>query len=808
MTEYKIERAAVIGAGTMGAAIAAHLANAGIRVRLLDIAPSELSDQEQAAGLSLSDPQVRNRIVREGWERCLKAKPANLFSAKRAKLVTLGNLEDDFDSLTEADWIIEAVVERLAIKQPLMERLEGVRRANAIISTNTSGLPIASISEGRSQEFLEHFLGTHFFNPPRYLKLLELIPGEHTKPEILAAIEQFAIDRLGKGVIRCKDTPNFIANRLFSIVNSYTLDFSFEKGYTIEEVDRLTGPLIGRPKTATFRLLDLVGLDVMGDVRGHLYPALEGDPFREVLASERNEAAVAGAVERGWLGRKSGQGFYKRVEGEDGPEFWWLDPESFEYQPPSTPRFDSVGKHKDVDDPGERLKLLAAEDDRAAEFLWATTSFGFRYAASLVPQVAPDLLSIDRAMKWGFMHELGPFELWDAMGVAEVVERIETDGETVADWVTQMLGEGHASFYQREAGIPVGYYDPRAGEYVPIPEDPKQISIERLKADGKELAGNDSASLIDMGDGVLLLEFHSPAANALDPDILELAAQAMETLAEPTWQAMVVGNQGKHFCAGANIFTMAVAAQQGDLELIDQAVRQAQSLFQRMRASRKPIVVAPFSMALAGGTEVVLASSRVVAAAESYIGLIEMGVGLIPAGTGTKEMMRRLLGPVMQTDNADVLPHLQRVFELIALAKVSESAEQAREMGFLRESDRIVMNSDHLLFEAKRTALELAEAGYQPEPSDGVWAAGRDVQADLKMLVWALQEGNYASEHDGLIARKLARVLSGGDLSGPGWVPDQYILDLEREAFVELAAEPKTQERMWHMLQHRKPLRN
>lgn len=805
---YKIEQAAVIGAGTMGAAIAAHLANAGVPVRLLDIAPEALTEEEQAQGLSLEDPQVRNRIVRQGWERCLKAKPANLFSEKRAELVTLGNLEDDFDSLAEADWIIEAVVERLEIKRPLMERLEGVRREDAIVSTNTSGLPIAEISEGRSAEFLEHFLGTHFFNPPRYLKLLEIIPGARTKPEIVEVIEHFASHRLGKGVIRCKDTPNFIANRLFSIVNSYTLDYVFRHGYSVEEVDRLTGPLIGRPKTATFRLLDLVGLDVMGDVRNHLYPALEGDPFREVLTSERTQAAVGGAVERGWLGRKSGQGFYKRVEGDEGTEFWWLDPESFEYQPPSKPRFESVGKHKDVEEVGERLKRLVAEDDRAAQFLWDTTAFTLRYAASLVPQVAPDVLSIDRAMRWGFMHERGPFELWDALGVAEAVARMEAEGETVASWVKDMLEAGHDRFYQTEGGVPTAYYDPQAGGYVDVPQDPNVISIQRLKAEGKEIAGNDSASLLDMGDGVLLFEFHSPAANALDPDILELAQRGLDELAKDEWVAMVVGNQGKHFCAGANIFTMAVAAQQGDLDMIEQAIRQAQSLFQRMRASPKPVVVAPFSMALAGGAEVVLAGSRVVAAAESYIGLIELGVGLIPAGTGTKEMMHRLLGPVMQTENADVLPHLQRVFELIALAKVSESAEQAREMGFLRPSDRIVMNQDYLLAEAKRTALEMVAVGYRPPIRDGVWAAGRDALADLTMMVWSMVEARYASEYDGVIARKLARVLTGGDLSQPGWVPEQYILDLEREAFVELAAEPKTQERMWHMLQHRKPLRN
>jgi 3-hydroxyacyl-CoA dehydrogenase len=805
---YKIEKAVVIGAGTMGAAIAAHLANAGVKSLLLDIVPSELTDREKGAGLSLEDPVVRNRIVQQGWERCLKARPANLFSESRARLVTLGNLEDDFDKLADADWIIEAIVERLDIKRPLMERIEAIRRSDSIVSTNTSGLPIHEISEGRDAEFRAHFLGTHFFNPPRYLKLLEIIPGEETKPEIVEFMRQFAAHRLGKGVIICKDTPNFIGNRFFSIVNAYTLNYALENGYSVEEVDRLTGPVIGYPKTGTFRLLDLVGIDVLGDVRGHLYPALEGDPYREVLQSTIVEETVQGIVERGWLGRKSGQGFYKRVETDEGPEFHWLDPASWEYQPPSKPKFESIGKHKDVEDIGERTKRIASEEDRASQFIWDTLSFGYRYAASLVPSISDNIVSIDQAMKWGFMHEIGPFERWDAFGVAEAVNRIVADGESVADWVTEMLDAGNESFYQRENGRVVGYYDPASKGYLPMETDPNIVSIRDLKADGKELEANDSASLLDMGDGVLLLEFHSPAANALDPDILAMAEIGLSRLGNPEWKAMVVGNQGKHFCAGANIFTMAVAAQQGDLESIEEAISVVQSLFQRMRASPKPIVIAPFSMALAGGAEVVLAGSRVVAAAESYIGLIELGVGLIPAGTGTKEILRRLVNPVMTTENADVLPHLQRAFELIAMIKISESAEQARELGFLRDSDKIVMNQDYLLAEAKRTALQMVEHGFEPQTADGIWAAGRDALADIKQFVWSMMEARYVSEYDRVLGNTLANVLTGGDVSGPGWVPEQYILDLEREAFLALVAEPKTQERMWHMLQHRKPLRN
>ncbi|MFV2045296.1 MAG: 3-hydroxyacyl-CoA dehydrogenase/enoyl-CoA hydratase family protein [Anaerolineales bacterium] len=802
---YKIEHAAVVGAGTMGAAIAAHLANAGVRSLLLDVVPSELTPDEEARGLSLKDKAVRYRIVRESWERCQTARPANLFSERRANLVTLGNIEDDLDRVSEADWIIEAVVERLDIKHEIMSRIEAARKPDSIVSTNTSGLPIHKISEGRSADFKAHFLGTHFFNPPRYLKLLEVIPGVETKPEILEFIVEFAAERLGKGVIVSKDTPNFIGNRYFSIVNTYTLDYALENGYTVEEVDRLTGPLIGYPKTATYRLLDLVGIDVMGHVRDHLYPALEGDEFREVLQSTRVQAMVEGIVERGWLGRKTGQGFYKRAA--DG-DFWWLDIDSMEYQPPAKPKFESVGKHKDEEHLGERLRLIVAEGDRAAQFLWATTSFGLRYAASLIPSVSESLLSIDNAMKWGFMHEAGPFERWDALGVRESVARIESEGESVADWVTEMLEAGVDSFYQREQGRVIGYYDPASRSYVRIPPDPRVISIPELKAQSKELHANDGASLLDMGDGVLLLEFHTPASNALDADLLQLAEVALDELDKDEWNAMVVGNQGKHFSVGANIFTMAVAAQQGDMDLVEEAARALQSILQRMRANRKPIVVAPFGMALGGGAEVVMAGSRVVAAAESYIGLVEVGVGLIPAGSGTKELMRRRLGPVMRIENADVLPHLQAIFEQIALAKVSESAEQARDMGFLTEADRIVMNPDRLLAEAKRTALQMAEAGYQPVDDGQVWAAGRDALADLKMMAWSMVEAGYATEYDGVVANHLAYVMTGGEISGPGWVPDEYILRLEREAFVALAAEPKTQERMWYMLQNRRPLRN
>jgi 3-hydroxyacyl-CoA dehydrogenase len=430
------------------------------------------------------------------------------------------------------------------------------------------------------------------------------------------------------------------------------------------------------------------------------------------------------------------------------------------------------------------------------------------YAASVIPEIADDILSIDHAVKWGFMQELGPFERWDALGVRESAERMEAEGMQVTPWVLEMLEAGAESFYQREKGQVIGSYDPGHKRYVPVKPDRRLISIPALKRQGRELRVNGSASLLDLGDRVLLLEFHSPAANALDEDIFKMAELALAELEKPEWAALVVGNQGKHFCAGANIFPMAVAAQQGQLEYVDQAIRTMQSLLQRMRASPKPIVVAVHGMALGGGAEVLMAGTRVVAAAESYIGLVEMGVGLIPAGTGTKETVRRLLNPVMQTENADALPHLQRAFEQIALARVAESAQQAREMGYLGPADRIVMNQDHLLAEAKREALALAAAGPAPAQPRLVWAAGAEALAALRMAVWSLREAGYASEHDALIADQLARVLTGGELSRPGWVEEQHLLELEREAFLKLVAEPKTQERMWHMLQHKKPLRN
>jgi 3-hydroxyacyl-CoA dehydrogenase len=804
---YTINRVAVIGAGTMGAAIAAHLANVGIPSYLLDIVPRELTEKEKKAGLTLQDPAVRNRIVNEGFKRCVEARPANFYSKDKVDLITTGNLEDDFGWIGEVDWIVEAIVERLDIKQQLMARIDAVRKPETIVSTNTSGIPIYQIAEGRSEGFQAHFLGTHFFNPPRYLKLLEVIPHEKNSQELIDFMVEFGSRTLGKGVVICKDTPNFIANRMISIAGSYGVNYALDNGYTFEEVDVITGPPIGRPKTATFRLNDLVGIDVMDHVGRNLYEAIPHDPHREVLTHPKMVALTEEMIQRGWLGNKAGQGFYKRVMVDGERQFWILNPETMEYEAPKKPRFDSIGKARKIEDPAKKLATMAYAEDRAGQYAWYLLTRMAAYAASCIPEISDAIYPVDNACRWGFGWELGPFETWDALGVPRSVERLKEEGVEIPTWVQTMLDQGYESFYQYEGGRPVAYYDPASEGYQPMPIDPDILSIGALRAGGKEIHRNNSASLLDMGDGVLLLEFHSQA-NTLDPDIFAMFETALDELKKDAWKGVVIGNQGTHFSAGANIFLLAVAAQQGEYEQIDDLVKRMHRIMQGVRYSPKPFVAAPFGMVLAGGCEVVLAAARVVAAAETYIGLIEFGVGLVPAGGGCKEVVRRVISPPMKTQDAQVLPFLQQAFEQIGLAKVASSAEEGRQMKYLTDADRIVVNQDYLLSEAKKTLLEMVENGYRPPAPAKVYAAGRDAYAALQLALAQMHWGGYASEHDVTIGKKIGNVLTGGGLSAPTWVDESYILDLEREAFVALCHEPKTIERIWHMLQTNKPLRN
>jgi 3-hydroxyacyl-CoA dehydrogenase len=807
MMSYSINRVAVIGAGTMGAAIAAHLANVGIPSYLLDIVPRELTPAEEKKGLTLDHPEVRNRIVNQGLERCLKARPANFYVKDNAALITTGNLEDNFDWVGEADWIIEVIVERLDVKQGLMARIDEVRKPDAIVSTNTSGIPIHQIAEGRSSSFQQHFLGTHFFNPPRYLKLLEIIPHEKNPPELIEFFKEFGARVLGKGVVVCKDTPNFIANRMISIAGSYGINYALDADYSFEEVDVITGPAIGRPKTATFRLNDLVGIDVMAHVARNLYDAIPHDPHREVLKHAKMSQLTEAMIEKGWLGNKADQGFYKKTYVEGERQFWILNPETLDYEPPLKPRFDSVGAARKAGTPAKKIALMAFAEDRAGAYAWHVLSRTVVYAASCIPEISDDIVSVDNACKWGFGWELGPFETWDAMDVARSVKRLEGEGVEIPVWVGEMLAGGNETFYQYENGRVTGYYDPQSKEYKPLAVDPNIISIKDLKAEGKELRANPSASLLDMGDGVLLLEFHS-RANALDPDIFDMFEQALQELEQDQWQGMVIGNQGEHFSAGANIFMIAMASQQKQFDEIDQLVRKMHRIMQGLRYSPKPVVAAPFGMVLAGGCEVVIAASRMVAAAETYIGLVEVGVGLVPAGGGCKEMLRRVVSPPMKTPNVEVLPFLQQAFEQIGLAKVATSAAEARQMKLLDACDRIVVNKDYLLSEAKQEVLDMVRKGYRPPAPAKIYAAGRDAYAALLLALYQMNEGGYATDHDVVIGKKLGYILTGGELSAPTWLEEQYILDLERKMFVELCHEPKSIARIWHMLQNNKPLRN
>ena len=809
---YKIHKAVVIGAGTMGAALAAHLANAGVPVTLLDIVPRALTPDEEAQGLTLESPQVRNRIVNNGLQAALKSRPASFFSKSLASLVKTGNLEDDLETaLSDADWVIEAVIERLAIKQSLMARIDEFRPEHCIVSTNTSGIPVASIAEGRSEGFRQHFLGTHFFNPPRYLKLLEIIPTADTLPEVVEFISWFGEFRLGKGIVLCKDTPNFIANRLGFGGGAFALDYILEHGYTVPEVDAITGPAIGRPKTATFRLIDLVGVDVWQHVGRNLAQAIPHDEHAQrYLQSERANHVIDTMVERGWLGNKTKVGFYKMVKTASGKEFWPLDLQTLEHVPPpeKKPRFESVGKARKAETLPEKLTAFLEGDDRAAELVRAILFQGFAYASEMIPEIADTPKPLDDAMRWGFGHEAGPFEMWDALGVAEMIPRMEAAGFPPTPWVKKMLENGINSFYQYEGRRKAAVYNAVKGEYEPIPRNPQQIILIEQKDAGKVVAQNPGATLIDLGDGVCCVEFNTKM-NAIDQDVMDMLSEAMDRAEAGEFEGIVIGNDDpKAFSAGANLGMVLMAAKMGQWEMLEKVVKYLQDLNMRMRYFPKPIVAAPAGLCLGGGAEISMHTSRIVAAGELYIGQVEIGAGVIPAGGGTKELLRRIVNPVMRIkDNLD-LPAMQKVFELIGQAKVATSAVEAREFGFLTPADRIVMNRDHLIAEAKKEVLHMLDTGWHPPAPEKIYAGGRDLLAALRTGLYMFRQGGYITEYETVIGEKAIYVMAGGELSKPAWVDEQYILDLEREAFMSLCGEEKTQERMYAILETGKVLRN
>lgn len=809
---HGIESVTVIGAGTMGAAIAGHLANAGIPVSLLDIVPTELSKSEAETGLTLDNPKVRNRIVQAGYDRMLKARPASLFSEESLSRITIGNLDDDFaEAVSKSEWIVEAIVELPKPKQQLMARIEKVAKDDAIITSNSSGIPMAVISEGRSKGFKKRFFGTHFFNPPRYLRLLEIIPTKDSDSAMVERMRQFGESRLGKGVVICKDTPNFVANRMISFIQSDLFEYVLENDYTVEEVDVLTGPLIGRPKTGSFRLNDVIGLDIMKLVGDNLYPAIPKDKDREILRGELSTRLMDLMVEANLLGNKTGQGFYKTIVGDDGKKSFHglklreaVDTGKIDYLEPQKPRFDSVGKAKDLPLP-ERIKSLVNDNDRAAALIRHTLLYTMAYASKRIPEITDSLAELDNAMRWGFAWEMGIFEMWDAIGVAAGLDLMKQEKIKPAPWVKKMIDSGNKSFYKYQRGVKK-VYSTKEKKYVNVSQSPLVLSVGDVKRKGNIVAENDSASLVEMGDGVLLMEYHTKG-NALDPDIWKIFGTALAQLHGDA-TGLVIGNDGPYYSAGANLMLFMMAVQSQMWDQIEEFLKVGQDMLQELRKAPKPVVAAPHQMVLAGGAETMMGVDRIVAHAESYIGLVEFGVGIVPGWGGCKELVRRKVSPHMHAANVNPSPYLQQIFELIGYAKVSASAKEAQSWGYLSTTDRIVMNREHLLAEAKQEVLHMAD-GYTPPTTEGnVYAAGAGQLANMRIGIYMLQNGHYISEHDAKIADKLAHVICGGELSQGTWMDEQYFLDLEREAVLSLLGEPKTLERVQYMLMNNKALRN
>ncbi len=793
---YAINRVVVIGSGTMGGGIAAHVANAGVPVYLLDLAPRELAPDEEKRGLTLRHPQVRNRIVAASLERLKKSKPAAFFTPQVAELIIIGNVEDNFAWVGEADWIVEAIIENLSAKRELVARIEEVRKPESIVSSNTSGLPIAAIVAEASADFKASFLGTHFFNPPRYMKLLEVIPTPETRREITEFIKEFAERRLGKGVVICKDTPNFIANRLGSISGAMTLSYVLDKKYTVEEADAILGPLIGRPKTGLFRLQDLVGLDVSSSVAANLYGLIEHDETREVLRDQKLLALRTSQTERGRLGDKTGQGFYRKPPRGAKGEILTLDLETMEYRERHEPDIPWIAEATKINPLAKRLEFVLAQNDKAGALARHAIYNLVAYAARRIPEITDRIINVDRAVGWGFAHELGPFELWDALGVQKTVEAMEGSDIKVAPWVKEMLALGHETFYRSGNGRLS--YDPARKTYVAEQVDERKIDLRSLKSAGRVVRQNKGATLINLGDGVACLEFHTKL-NMLDADIKNMLVESVEEIETKDWVGLVIGNESRDFSVGANL---AGGLNLGGLKAIEHSVKEMQDALMSVRFSSKPVVTAPFGRTLGGGAEVSMAGACAVAAAETYMGLVEVGVGLVPGAGGCKELVRRIVSPAMRFATADPVPFLQASLETIAKAKVSTSAAEARSFGFLGPGDQIVMNRDHQIAQAKRLVLALAEAGYSaPARGKTCYAAGRDALAALRAGLYVMQQGGYMSEYDLKISGKVAYILCGGELSSGQWVGEQHFLDLEREAFISLCGEPKTIERIMHMLQ-------
>jgi 3-hydroxyacyl-CoA dehydrogenase len=767
----------------MGSQIAAHCVNAGLEVTLLD--------------LKSDDPKRPNKNVEESLKKITKMKPAPFGLPKYAHRIKTGNFEDDFDLLKEADWICEVIIERMDIKKKMMARIDEVRSSHTIVSSNTSGLPIAEISEDCSDEFRENFLGTHFFNPPRYMKLLEVIPTEDTSRDVISNMQNFCERVLGKGVVICKDTPNFIANRVGVFSMASIMPHFFKGDFSVEEIDELTGTLTGYSKSATFRTGDMVGLDVMAHVSENIYPSIPDDEMREVFKLPDSFTKM---IDEGKLGNKSGSGFYKKVRTDKGREFHSIDPDTHEYSPQQKLESEVLDEAKKVKDPKERLKFLSFHDSRIGMFVWEVQRDLLLYAARRVPEISDSVESIDRAMKWGFNWQLGPFERWDALGISEVVKRLEEEGVEIPQVVKNLKEAGFDSFYQ-EGKV----FDPVAMQMVDqTPNASGEIKVASLRKENKPVLENDSAALHDMGDGIALFEFKTKNAT-LGFELVQTLERALDVV-EENFSGLVISHDGDNFAYGANLMEAGQALQNGDFDQVVEAVTNFQRTAVRLRYAPFPVVSAPFGRTLGGGTEFVLYSDRVVAHYELYMGLVEVGVGLIPAGGGTTEMLKRAMAQV--NDEADPLPYIREVFKTIGLATVSDSADKAREIGFLRDEDLVVMNRDLLINVAKDQAKAMVDSGYRAPAEEPVQVLGQKSLSMMKTMLYVMHEANYVTDYDKVVSGRVANVLAGGELSEPQEVPVEYLLKLERDAILDCFKDERTHDRMEHMLKTGKPLRN
>jgi 3-hydroxyacyl-CoA dehydrogenase len=796
-----IKKVAVLGSGIMGSRIACHFANIGCSVILLDIIPDQLTPEEESKGLSLEDPAVRSRIVETAFQTALKSNPAALYHSSFAERITPGNLTDDLPGIRSCDWIIEAVVENQDIKRGLFEKVDQYRSADTLVTTNTSGIPVHLLSEGRSENFKQHFCGTHFFNPPRYLRLLEIIPAPETLPEVVEFLMDYGRMQLGKKTILCKDTPAFIANRIGIYAILKVVDSMKKLGLNIDEVDKLTGPVIGRPKSATFRTSDVVGLDTLIRVANNLYESLENDEQRDLF---RLPEVIYELEKRNWLGEKTGQGFYKKVKYAGGKsEILTLDLDSFEYRPRKKVKFTTLGNARSTDNLKEKFRILFSGKDKAGQF-YRDSFYGlFQYMTRRIPEITDELYKIDEALCAGFGWEMGPFEIWDSLGFSKTLEDMDKSGYTPAPWVLEMRDQGKDHFYEIREGTGY-YYDIPSGTYRKIPGQEGFIILDNLRKD-RVIWSNAGASVFDLGDGILNVEFHSKM-NTMGSAVMEGINQGYD-LAEKDYRGLVIGNQGPLFTAGADLGLLFMYAIEQEYEEIDGMIRQFQNTVMRARYSSIPVVVAIHGLTLGGGCELTMHVDEAQALAETYIGLVEVGAGLIPAGGGTKELTRRISKSYEEGDIE--LNALQNTFMNIATAKVSTSACEAFDMRILLGKDHITLNRDRLITDAKAAALYMAESGYvMPNPQKKIRVLGRTGIALFLAGIHGMLQGHFITEHDALIAKKIAHVMCGGELTSPADVTEQYLLDMEREAFLSLLGERKTLERIESIIQGKKPLRN